>query len=127
MNQQEILDYNKRCALFLGAYFCNDDLNTYPNGYWMTNDIEIDLPYNLEDMEFHFDWNWIMEVIEAIQKIIIKDGDEFCIEFYKGLPDKPKTFVSITENIQSENNNPKEAVVEAINQFLIWYEQNKQL
>jgi hypothetical protein len=123
MNQQEILDYNKRCALFLGKEYKHNKIVspfTHFSGQNPTGKI-------WEECRFHSDWNWIMEVVEAIQKIIIKNDDEFCIEFYEGLPDKPKTFVSITENIQSENNNPKEAVVEAINQFLIWHEQNKQL
>lgn len=61
-----------------------------------------------------------MEVVEAIQKIIIQNNNEFCIEFYEGLPNERKTFVSIN-NIKTESIHPKEAVVKAINKFLIKY------
>lgn len=120
MTQQETLDYNKRCAEFL---------------HWEINDIPISLGggkgwfsdkvYQCElGLEmFDDDWNWIMEVVEAIQKIVIKNDNEFCIEFYEGLPNQPETFVSVGE-IEVRKVNSKEAVIEAINQFLIWYEQN---
>jgi hypothetical protein len=125
MTQQEILDYNKRCVEFLPFNYRNQ------SKYWVIYKYDDNSFFGknrkylaVNNLKFHSDWNWIMEVVEAIQKIIIKDNDEFCIEFYEGLPNKPKTFVSIGK-LEAESEDPKEAVVQAINQFLIWYEQNK--
>ena len=57
MNQQEILEYNKRCAEFLGdegmQEICSDNGHHYPS---------------IDEMKFDSDWNWIMEVVEAIEK-----------------------------------------------------------
>jgi hypothetical protein len=118
MTQEEIFDYNKRCAEFLRWESAGPG---FPVGYWEFNSDKIVF---YEHMMFHSDWNWIMEVIKSIQKIIIKNDEEFCIEFYQGLPNKSKTFVSIGE-LGTESEDPKEAVVQAINQFLIWYNTQK--
>lgn len=129
MTNQEILDYNQRCAEFLGAYWCNDDLETFPNGYWMyDDDNDIDLPFNLEDMMFHLDWNWIMEIIESIEKlefrfeIAYNQVDLECIQpdlnrfsYHVNLSD----CVGYGEDLELTK---KDAVVKAINQFLIWYQ-----
>ena len=105
MTQEEILQYNKRCALFLGM---NND------AFLLAKQIEKNT--GLCHLRFHSDWNWIMEVVEAIEKIFHIQGVEIngkwcCI--------KTNTFH------EYRGVNKKEAVVEAINQFLIWYEQNK--
>ena len=116
MTQEEIENYNRLCAEFLGAYFCNDDLTAYPNGYWIIDDDEIDLPYNLEDMDFHSDWNWIMEVVEAIEN---KGFDVFINTCVCRITDVGEDRFEDIETFV--NNNKKEAVVQAINKFLIWY------
>ncbi len=116
MTQEEILQYNKRCAEFLGKKYQNNLIVGYYTHFSRQNPTgEV-----WEECKFHFDWNWIMEVVEAIQKVIIKDNDEFCIEFYEGLPNEPRTFVSFM-NTKTESEDPKEAVVQAIDEFLIWY------
>lgn len=117
MNKEEILEYNKRCAEFLGWKNINDE--SFPEYIDKLGNF-----YPLKKLVFDSDWNWIMEVVEAIQKIVIKNDDEFCIEFYEGLPNQPETFVSVGE-IEVRKVNSKEAVVETINRFLILYEQNK--
>lgn len=85
MDKQEILDYNKRCAELLG---------------W-ENDT------SLLNLRFHSDWNWIMEVVDAIEKVAWVN--------IKGCAVDISTIVNLNAPTK------KEAVVQAINQFLIWH------
>lgn len=174
MNQQEIIEYNKRCAEFLGnkidfnvadwskyddkslTEHWNNDNKTWvhtPKGEglpWYSvkhrgnfyqlftdftyqklekSDIELGGEYagkyyELKDMQFHSDWNWIMEVINEILKIYRTD---FYLDF--DMPVSDTFTVSIGSegkyNSRGESNvSSKEAVVQAINQFLIWYNEN---
>lgn len=132
MTPKEIQERNKEIALMLGAnvqdtleriyidkmvddeltfHNMSVNLNTYEwNG---TTNIHY-IPFNM--LQFHSDWNWLMEAVEFIQKELIKNDDEFCIEFYKNLFGKPITFVSyINKNVESED--PKEAVFIAVSDF----------
>lgn len=56
MTQQEILEYNQRCAEFLDLHRDEEvviyNMESYPYDY----------------LKFHSDWNWIMEVINKIFK-----------------------------------------------------------
>lgn len=125
MTQQKINQYNRRCAKLLDwkkTWYANTPKFFSPkDAENMSNAISV------REMKFHLDWNLIIEVVEAIQKIVIEDGDEFCIEFYKNILGKkttPTTYVSIG-GIEVENTDPKTAIVQAIDEFLIWYEQSK--
>lgn len=170
MTEKEILDYNKRCAEFLG---CKIDFNVADwskyddkllTEHWNNNDkTYVDTPkgeglrwyrvkhrgnfyqlftdftyqklkesdvelggeyngkyYKLKNMQFHLDWNWIMELVEAIEKLGYKFQLGWNITTLISLV--PKTPVKISL-IESENR--KEAVVQAINKFLIWYNNEK--
>lgn len=151
MTEIEILEYNKRCSDFLGAYFCNDDLENFPNGYWKINNDKMDLPLHLKDMQFHSDWNLIMGVVEAIEKLELGNikipvtfssmfqGVRHQIEEYYdasvvfrieytdcrvdivGIMRLRNDFIVI-DNLPTK----KEAVVKAINKFLIWYNNEHQ-
>lgn len=112
MTQEEVLDYNRKCAEFLGY------VNTIP-----TSD-----NYSIYDHArlFDSDWNWIHDVVDAIRKsgylFEISGNSERC--FANIIP--VNTNVAIVKVGFSESIlDQKEAVVEAINQFLIWYENNK--
>lgn len=118
MTEQEILEYNKRCAKFLGWKNLNDD--SFPEYVNPLGDF-----YQLKELKFHSDWNWIMDVVEAIEN---KLNDSFNVDIVN------KNQCEIVRNgeeficgagFDTINHRKKEAVVEAINQFLIWYEQNK--
>ncbi len=118
MIQQEILDYNKRCAEFLGwdeSEFSRTNSPEYivPN---ILRDNIIVRSCTPENLKFHCDWNWIMEVVEAIvEKVGFKTVDECSEEeWYATLG---VTRLAITSK--------KEAVVKAINQFLTWYNKQK--
>ena len=111
MNQQEILEYNKRCAEFLGYEISeNKECFKLPtkNG-WINLNI------------FHSDWNWIMEVVEAIEKVA--DWTLECLNYSDGSRNYQMMIPLSNTNVIFKDK--KEAVVQAINQFLIWYKENK--
>jgi len=103
MTQQEILEYNRRCALF-----CTTEPEV----------LEQDLKKagTLESMQYHSDWTWIMEVVEAIEDmdIVVLIGKNTCVI--------EQTYGKTSMELGSiKRGSKKEAVVEAINQFLNWY------
>ena len=150
MTQEEILQYNKMCADFLGlkkkvhnekekewyltcyptlpehreAY--NLPLNfpskyEHPNVIFSFYDNPKNVPVQNErvcvaKLKFHSDWNWIMEVVEAIEKIYHIQGVEI-----NGNCCLIKTYTFHKHRSETK----KEAVVQAINKFLIWYNKNK--
>jgi hypothetical protein len=133
MNQQEILDYNKRCAKILGyEYIPEKETFAYiPHGWWKKDTFK--KPFDKENclydhhhLKFHSDWNWIMGVVEAIESIKYKISGESI--YTLTISNKICKIESTNDEIVwKKSNSKKEVVVEAINQFLIWYEQNKQL
>lgn len=121
MTQEEILEYNKRCAEFLGSELKNDG----QYDYWTYEHLGFN-PMKISgsawisgNFEFHSDWNWIMEVVEAIENrgIVVLIGKNTCVI--------EQTYGKTTIELPSiKKNSKKEAVVEAINQFLIWHSEN---
>lgn len=115
MTQEEINDYNRRCAELLKWDLWETDNSAFipPKNF----DEELERIYEalyVEDLKFHSDWNWIMEIVEAIS---VKFGE-------------PPLFKEVYQKWLYEDKGaedfmifrlPKEAVVQAINQFLIYY------
>lgn len=120
MTQQEIINQNEKFAKFLG-WEKYEDVNERFYGNWKPN-TTLEKPWSVrvEVLQFHTDWNWIMEVIKDIENlyngaVIVEITDKSCnISIYKFLYKKYTTM-----------NTKIEAVTQAINQFLIWHEQNK--
>jgi len=136
MTTEETLEYNRRCAEFLGWKYCDNDLvfNSKIDGHPPHNSVfsgwvKKEQPYtkgvplfvvkqNRMEIEYkrkllyHSDWNWIMEVVDSIELLGygIETIGNYC-------------HITGTE-IYSTKENKKEAVVQAINQFLIWYYDN---
>lgn len=118
MTQEETLDYNIRCAKFLGV---DVDYSTqvYKDSKSPLRDYINNKPKS-EPLLFDEDWNWIMRVVKEIENlyngaVIVEITDKSCnISIYKFLYKKYTTM-----------NTKIEAVTQAINQFLIWHEQNK--
>jgi hypothetical protein len=137
MTPQEIKDYNERCAKFLGyknTTPTDKDFNIYEK--------EGSPLIEVMSMKFHTDWNWIMEVVEAIEKM----GANFKIKtlwnkfnkcsitqvtvlIEEGTVNESKYLSTISDSTtlyrrsSSTSTSKKEQVIEAINQFLIWHEQ----
>lgn len=68
MTQQEILDYNKRCAEFLNLHR-NDEVAIYKMSEY---------PYDF--LKFHSDWNWIMEVCISLGMEFVTTNKEQLIQ-----------------------------------------------
>ena len=144
MTQEEILQYNKRCAEFLDIV--TEEPHWVEFNKFMPNSIAMSYGrrHHIEQLQFHSDWNWIMEVVEAIENLLdgtrpFKYGKLDDLSFNIG-NESVKVKASFWTNPNTVDGNywsyfkynkkfdkvsKKEAVVQAINQFLIWYEQNK--
>ena len=133
MKQEEILQYNKMCAEFLGWEIVENEILTVPDDCKVKPQIYFPAYQNLL---FHSDWNWIMEVVEAIEKLKLPSPsiipirvqiEEKSCRIFKGTwNDSKEGFISVVSYKGNKvQYSKKEAVINAINQFLIWYEQNK--
>lgn len=156
MTQQEINEYNKRCAEFLGILYglrqngiVKEESKVRIRGIL---DLEETKGLHINHCKFHSDWNWIHEVIDALEELGsytimgIKQKGAFKIEgdkveFYFNpnqqllLHLQVRPFIHeytwkhpmyknhITSSCKGKTK--KEAVVQAIDEFLIWYEQSK--
>ena len=102
-------EYNRLCAEFLGWEQGED------GRYWKETPTESSNWY-VDEMYFHSDWNWIMEVWEKI-KLIPNSED-----WYDDLK-----LTSMRNMIYGRflSLNSKEAVVESIWYFLNWYNEQK--
>ena len=145
MNKKEITEYNKRCATFLGAIYSEHAkawgfINAKNIGSKMFDGIMYHNVIEAErfktELKFHSDWNWIMEVIEAIEKLgfATKIDHNYCISNYGcdrcEIDTKENALFQDCdeeeESIASELTKSKKiATTEAINQFLIWYNEQK--
>ena len=141
--KEEILQYNSRCAEFLGWKETSEQFkidwvgcktkerlekinkNHVPilekNGDVIFPDFAI--------MNFTNDWNWIMEVVTKIQLLdIVHDNtrsyDSVFKEYQCTFSPQYKTH-DFGYIVGKSKTSEKEAVIEAINQFLIWYNKNK--
>ena len=134
MTQEEIQEYNKRCALFLGAIS-----NKHKHCFYPMEDDELNLSFyifdesifsnnegstwKIKDLKFDSDYNWIMEVVEEIEKIKDGQGYRWRVDTYLESCSISNTH-NFTAFITINSTSKKEAVVQAINQFLIWYNEN---
>lgn len=135
MTQQEILEYNERCLKILPFNYKNQ------SKYWVIYKYDDNSFFGknrrylaVNNLKFHSDWNWIMEVVEKIKYIEDNQekffGDEhylihFEIDLLNGVDlfiDKKRIF---SQSAFGEGQ-LKEAVVQAINQFLKFYNYNNE-
>jgi hypothetical protein len=157
MKKEEVFKYNKKCAKFLGFKCSINEQYELPKMMAFppknnSNLCHIAKICCIEDMQFHSDWNWIMEVIEAIESLklgnvkipatwssmhqgVRHDIEEYydaivvfdikhsdCIVDVVGTMRLRNDFI-VVDNLPTK----KEAVVQAIDQFLTWYNKNKSL
>lgn len=121
MSEEEILEGNILIGEFLGMIWINDDVVSYPNGYWLcTNEEDTDIPLEVKDWEFHFDWCWLMPVVERISKL----GDyDIRIHLYGT---ELETFSDIIDDTNGDNlevtcihNNFNTPIIETIYQSVV--------
>ena len=138
MTQEQILEFNKKCAKFIGAtpqslYPENKDLEQDGIHWKFPNGIKLAMRqnYTTANMKFHSDWNWIHEVIDAIENIQIKEQHIYSIQPRGATCEiKCSTQYSLAFDIEMPviytiGKSKKEAVVQAIDQFLDWYYESK--
>lgn len=130
MTKEETFEYNKRCAKFLNVM----EFETLGNNQYridvttFTLDEETDPVKYFEDVycnpdtntRYKYDWNCIMQIIEAIEKLEFgkqKYKFQVVIQNNSCVIEQPYCFNSIRNYAETKN----EAVVQSINQFLIWY------
>jgi len=124
MTQQETEEYNKRCALFMKLELLGPG---FPAGYWFKDKF-----YQFHELMFHSNWDWI---IEGIVKKIESTHDDFHGYFAVSIYSNSCT-IQVT-NLRTGTKNPvhayyneckgrtkMETTVEAVNNFLIWYNLN---
>ncbi len=132
MTPEKILEFNKLCCLFLNWKFNPTTSIHFPKGTWI--DLNGIGHCAEKGLKFHSDWNWIMEVVEAIEinfpihtlQWEYDDREEFAKDgrykaYWFTLHPKDEICSGLTD---LRNKSRKEAVVQAINQFLIWYNEN---
>lgn len=107
MTQEEILDYNKRCAEFLGytfSHYTNDKSKATPeikfvwgaeaeilkrcNAWWRCSKTPDDnFSWNFpSDLLFHSNWNWIMEVCISLgMEFVTSNKEELIQQIYDKL------------------------------------------
>jgi len=139
MNPEETIEFNKRCAEFLGfeepiALGYKAELLDEPR--FVSNIKGSFGHFALSELKFHSDWNWIMEVKEKICSLNLSPSMSrvYFNTFSCRKDHQNQNTYKVIIHFDSKNNiefkcdsnNEKEAVVSAINQFLIWYnEYNK--
>jgi len=127
MTQREEIEFNKRCAKFIGWVKLNEDsgMLNWESLYKNNHGDYV----SISNMKFHSDWNFIMEVVEKIQNTLVSTDDLIgggqvlifndCCKISPYKHDSKSVFVEIKDNL-------KKGVTEAIDKFLIlYYENNK--
>jgi hypothetical protein len=117
MTKKEMILYNKRCAEFLG-YIYYSDWNLFRLGHDINNSPV--KQYKPENLKFHSDWNWIIEVLNQISSLDFgwKVTSKY-VNIYSHIGDPRGEF-----NCECSINCPKEVikdVIKTVNHFLIWY------
>jgi hypothetical protein len=123
MTQEEILEFNKKCAEFLGAKIIASNDSILPIAHFgkSMDEGRRYTSYELHFLRFHSDWNWIIEVVEAIENLdqgiyqvdILQEGCK--------IRKRCRDFIDYTVSKLPPNTTKKEAVVKAIDNFLILY------
>lgn len=137
ITQEWITQFNKKCLDFTERRLEDMEFSYIEE---MTN-IECYREMTIQDLKFHSDWNWIMEVVEKIDSLKTETS-KFSFHIYN-------TFVVISEDRnyvyekgdggrrtgplhinngkhQIFGKNRKEATLQAIDQFIDWYNKQKE-
>ena len=125
MTQEEIVQYNKLCAEFLGYVNLTPDDKDFD--FYEKLDGVLGKMLEPKSMKFHSDWNWIMVVVDAIEKLKFNVRITIACIIIENAFDNDSNLSPIYKfhSMQGEFESKKEAVVQAINQFLIWYNEQR--
>lgn len=132
MTQEWIDQYNRKCAVFLGWKETTDEFKIEWIGCKTKERLDrINKQYvpilekngdvlfpDFSVMDFTKDWYWIMEVVEKIGEIKNTQFDIF--PTYSRISHKGQYF-------ETSSKSRKEAVLKSIDQFIDWYNKQKEL
>lgn len=114
MTKEWFFAFNNKCAKFTGWDYNFSSL--YHPPYEFAKAVGIGQgAWTLNTLRFHSDWNWIMEVVDKIESITHGE-DDFEIE---GI--QLKYLIH-----QRLGKTSKKAVIQAIDQFIDWYNKQKE-
>ena len=153
LNIQEFNNLCAELLGFVNTTPTDKDFNIYENKKGVVMGDKTYTMLETMSMKFHSDWNWIMAVVDAVEELgscticnIISKGDfkinRYGVKFYFApnnqnlLHLELKPFMTddtfkhpmfkyhIIEEFDFKKRSKKEAVVQALYQFLIWYSSN---
>jgi hypothetical protein len=108
ITQEWIDQFNKKCAQFIGWKYKKSPKH-YLDGYHTHSNNFINAQWiPRKHLKFHSDWNWIHEVLKKISIIYYQE--------------EPENYSVYNLPIFA----PKEFVVENINNFIDWYNEQKE-
>lgn len=147
MTQEEIVEFNKRCAEFRGYELITPEMRKNPEqwkgmSYWEHKDkANVHTSKKVLGREgylsFHSDWNLIMELVESIENlpdgkwfVHISTGEAYTVVRIEDGNEEPQFDVMINVNNcvgygEDLHLTKKQAVVKAINQFFRLYDNKR--
>ena len=120
MNDLEIINGNKLIADFMGLSYCTK----YQYEGLYKNYEHNDRICNYNELKYHSDWNWLIEVVKKIEELnnniyqvdILQEGCKISI--------RCKQFIDKTVSKLPDNTTKINAVWLAIVEFIKWYNEN---
>lgn len=141
-NEPSIIEMNEAICEFMGWEFKPDGedwFRAYHDGGLMWADTSYGLEQILlKGFKYHKDWNKLMPVVEKIESVQLDDKRHVVVRasanvqiFYKACiityePDEEAGDTNEGAAIQTKGETKLEAVYQAVYQFIIWYNQQKQ-
>lgn len=120
LTREWIEEFNRKCARFMGFVKWFEPIYQIPKEFCHLVGIELGLR-SVYDLKFHSDWNWIMEV----KHHIVMSGHPV-FQFPSIITIKENQTLSAKNICKIDfKENEKEAIVQAIDQFIDWYNKQK--
>ena len=125
---KEMAENNKLIAEFMGCIIRDENGNLptesgqhklFVKEEW--DKLNVCSPYSPNGVEYHISWNWLMPVIDKIDKVL-DDNVLFKIEYNHAFIEDVENYNIIIDIMA---NSRLEATYKAIVEFIKWYNENK--
>jgi len=121
MTQEEILEGNKLIAKFMGGKLIKNKYTGNLFSDLIVYGINSNVLFHENKLQYHSSWDWLMPVVEKIEKTIINDMD-ITIEIQHNTCFLNGNFPAV----YSESKTKLESTFICIVKFIKWYNKNKQ-